>query len=260
MAASALVTLALAAAIWLVVRDDPEEKGHASHLAGVEGHEPHSILGGLREVFRYRNTWLLSIAPGGIAGSLLAFAGLWGVPYLATGYGMSTAEAAGATSTLMVAWALGGPAFGVASDRLGRRKPLYVGGLLVVTVGWALVVYASPPRPLLAALLVVVGFFSGCMMPGFAFAKESVPPPLAGTVSGVVNTGVMVGPMVLQPSIGWVLDRLWRGTVQDGGRVFDLSAYRAGFALMVAWLVVSLAAIVFTRETHCRQQSRAQHG
>jgi MFS family permease len=158
---------------------------------------------------------------------------------------------------VLVAWALGGPVFGAASDRIGRRKPLYVLGTLVVTVGWGLVLYTTPPRPLLAALLVLVGFFSGCMMAGFAFAKESVPPALAGTVSGVVNTGVMVGPLVLQPSIGWMLDRLWRGTVQDGARVYDVSAYRAGFALMMVWLVGSLVAIVFTRETHCRQQVRS---
>jgi MFS family permease len=257
MTASALVTLALAAAIWLVVRDDPEEKGHASYFAGASHHEAPSILGGLREVLRYRNTWLLSFVPGGIAGALLAFAGLWGVPYLATVYGMSTAEAAGATSTVMVGWALGGPVFGAASDRLGRRKPLYVGGMLVLTLTWALVLYASPPRALLAVLLAVAGFFSGCMMPGFAFAKESVPPPLAGTVSGVVNTGVMLGPMVLQPSIGWMLDRLWRGAVQEGARVYDLAGYRAGFGLMMAWLVASLAAVLFTSETHCRQQGDA---
>jgi MFS family permease len=253
MTASAVATLALAAAIWLVVRDDPEERGHASYFAVGAHHEAPSVLGGLREVLRYGNTWLLSFVPGGIAGALLAFAGLWGVPYLTTVYRMSTAEAAAATSTVMVGWALGGPVFGAASDRMGRRKPLYVGGMVVVTLGWALVLYASPGRPVLAVLLAVVGFASGCMMPGFAFAKESVPPPLAGTVSGVVNTGVMVGPLVLQPSIGWMLDRLWGGAVQDGVRVYELSAYRAGFGLMMAWLVGSLAAVLFTRETHCRQ-------
>jgi hypothetical protein len=63
-----------------------------------------------------------------------------------------------------------------------------------------------------------------------------------------------VGPLVLQPLIGAVLDRLWGGAVQDGARVYDLAAYRAGFTLMMVWLVGSLVAILFTRETHCRQQ------
>jgi MFS family permease len=258
MAASAFLTLALAGAIWAIVRDDPSEKGYATYSTGGGQREGPSIIGGLCEVLGYRNTWLLSIAPGGVAGTLLAFAGLWGVPYLTTAYGMSTAEAAGATSILMVAWALGGPAFGGASDRIGRRKVLYVGGTLVVTLGWAIMFFASPPRLLLAPLLVVVGFFSGCMMPGFAFAKESVPPVLSGTVSGVVNTGVMVGPMVLQPSIGWMLDRLWGGATHGGVRVYEVASYRAGFALALAWLVCSLVALVFAEETHCRQRGAAE--
>ncbi|HSN92064.1 MAG TPA: MFS transporter [Anaeromyxobacteraceae bacterium] len=253
MAASAAGTLLLAAAIWSFVRDDPRERGHRSHHVGGDGEGVRSVLGGLVEVLRYRNTWLLSIVPGGVVGALLTFAGLWGVPWLTAAYRLTTAEAAGVTSLLLVAWALGGPAFGALSDRLGRRKPLYVAGVGVVALAWALVLYGSPPRDLLLPLLLVAGFGSGCMAPGFAFAKESVPPSLAGTVSGVVNTGVMVGPMVLQPSVGWVLDRLWSGTVQGGVRVYELSSYRAGFGLVMAWLALSLALIPFARETGCRQ-------
>jgi MFS family permease len=192
-----------------------------------------------------------------VVGALLTFAGLWGVPWLAAAYGLSTAEAAGVASLLLVAWALGGPAFGALSDRLGRRKPLYVAGVATVALAWAMVFYGSPSRGLLVPLLLVAGFGSGCMAPGFAFAKESVPPPLAGTVSGLVNTGVMVAPMVLQPSVGWVLDRLWSGTMQGGVRVYELSSYRAGFGLVMAWLVASLVLIPFARETGCRQQGSA---
>ncbi len=31
-------------------------------------------------------------------------------------------------------------------------------------------------------------------------------------------------------------------------------AYRAGFALMLAWLAATLILLVFVRETHCRQR------
>lgn len=254
MGGSAVVALALAVAIWVVVRDDPAEKGYRSHFA-ADGHEARpSVIAGLRDVLRYRNTWLLAFVPSGVAGPLLAFAGLWGVPYLTTAYGMSTAEAAGGASTVMIGWALGGPVFGAASDRLGRRKPLYVLGLAIITAGWAILLLGSPPRWALPPLLAVTGFFSGCMMQGFAFAKESVPLTLAGTVSGVVNAGVMVGPLVLQPSIGWILDRRWGGAMNEGARVYDAAAYRVAFALAIAWLVASLVAVLFTAETHCTQR------
>ena len=106
---------------------------------------------------------------------------------------------------------------------------------------------------MLADLLVFTGFCSGCMIISFAFAKESVPLNLAGTVSGVVNMGVVMGPMILQPAVGWVLDKNWEGTAVAGVRVYQLAAYQAGFSLMLAWLALGFVLLFFTRETGCSQ-------
>jgi hypothetical protein len=69
----------------------------------------------------------------------------------------------------------------------------------------------------------------------------------------LVNMGVMLGPMLLQPLVGWALDTCWTGTLVDGVRRYDAAAYRAGFSLMIAWLALSLLLLLFTRETRCRQ-------
>jgi hypothetical protein len=107
----------------------------------------------------------------------------------------------------------------------------------------------------LTIILVITGFASGCMIISFAFAKESVPAYLAGTVNGVINMGVISGPTLLQPAVGWMLDRNWTGELFQGVRIYDLAAYRAGFLLMLVWAVVSLALLFFTRETRCRQMA-----
>jgi MFS family permease len=254
MVASAVVTAALALVIWWRVRDDPSEAGylgHAAHPAAGGGHG--SILRGLAQVMSYRNAWLLFLVPGGIAGGVLTFAGLWGVPYFTQVYGYTTKEAALLTSTMLIAWAVGGPLLGTASERLGRRKPLYVAGAVVATAGWAAIAFLPPlPFGLLLALLVVLGFASGCMIIGFAFVKESVPAALTGTASGIVNTGVMMGAMILQPAVGWLLDRHWQGAMAGGARLYELAAYQSGFLLLFAWAAVSLVLISLTRETHCR--------
>ncbi|MBI5018438.1 MAG: MFS transporter [Deltaproteobacteria bacterium] len=258
MLVSAALSLGVGVAIWLVVRDDPEERGYASHAHPATvgaGDRGRGVLAGIGEVLRYRNTWLLLLAPGGIVGCVLTFSGLWGIPFLTTHYGLSPTRAAALTSALLVAWALGGPLFGFASDRWGRRKPLYVLGCALVVACWSLIVLVPAlPLPVLVLTLVAAGFASGGMIIGFAFAKESVPSHLAGTISGVVNMGVMAGPMLLQPAVGWVLDRAWDGRTLDGVRVYAWAAYRAGFALMVAWAVLALVLVCLTRETHCRQR------
>jgi mannitol-specific phosphotransferase system IIBC component len=90
-------------------------------------------------------------------------------------------------------------------------------------------------------------------MVGFAIAKESAPAALAGTAGGIANMGNMLGGMIMQPAVGWVLDQRWNGALADGVRVYDFAAYRAGFTFMLVWLGAALLLLVLVRETHCRQ-------
>ena len=256
MLASAGVSLVIAVALWIIVRDDPSERGYTSFVSSpnIAPDAISSLLSGLGKVFDYKNTWLLSVAPSGVAGPALAFSGLWGVPFLATHYGLSPAKSAALTSTLLVSWAVGGPVLGALSDRIGRRKPLYMAGCFVGCAGWSLILF-MPGLPVwvLTLLVTMVGFASGAMILGFAFVKESVPASLAGTVSGVCNMGVMIGPMALQPVMGWILDRSWNGTMENGIKIYHLGAYRSAFTLMMAWSILAAVLICFTTETNCRQ-------
>jgi len=255
--ASALVTFLIATAIWIIVRDDPGEKGYASpnrHSNSAKRWDRKEIISGIIHVFRHRNTWLLFMIPGGLCGCVLAFSGLWGVPYFTTHYGLSASTAAALTSLSLVAWAAGGPIFGALSDRIGRRKLPYLIGHVVAILSWFPILFISRlPFGLLIVLLLVGGFFSGCIIISFAFAKESVHPHLAGTISGITNMGVILGATLLQPAIGWVLDRFWTGDTMDGVRIYGIAAYQAGFSLLIGWSMLAFILIFFTRETHCRQ-------
>lgn len=255
MLAAAAATAALAVAIWMVVRDDPQERGYASHLPAAHRDAPaHSMMGGLARVLRERNVLLICFTNGGVSGPVLTFAGLWGVPFMTTHYGLSTAAAAGLCSLTLLAWGVGGPLLGALSDRLKERKRLYGAGAGVATLCWfAVLLLPGLPLALLAILLAVAGLASGVIMIGYAYAKESAPAALAGTTGGVINTGNMIGAMLMQPAVGWVLDRAWDGSLESGMRVYSFAAYRYGFVLMLAWLLAAVAVAAFTRETRCRQ-------
>ena len=88
----------------------------------------------------------------------------------------------------------------------------------------------------------------------FAFAKESAPARLAGTVSGISNMGVILGPMFMQPLVGAVLDWRWDSTLVNGKRVFDFASYQLAFSMVLVWGVIALLLLLFTRETYCRQR------
>ncbi len=261
MAVSAIFPFLIGIIIWFFVRDDPREKGYKSHIT----HVPRTVnspwthaFNGLIKVLSYRNTWLLSLVPGGVVGSILAFAGLWGVPFLTTHHGLSKNDAAAICSAMLISWAIGGPIFGALSDRLERRKPLYILGCAIIASGWGLLVLLPQMNTiLLIILLLLIGFASGSMIIGFAFAKESVSGQLAGTVSGVVNMGVMAGPMLLQPAVGLMLDNFWTGEMHYGIKSYSLSAYQSGFILMAAWATLSFLLIIFSIETKAKALEEA---
>ena len=271
---TAAVTLLLAFVTWLMVRDDPTARGFGSYSpAKLRIVATPSIFAGLRSVLGYRNVVLLTLIPGAMTGITLSFAGLWGVPFLTTHYGLTQTNAAGLCSTMMIAWSCGCLAFGAGTDRIGRRKPLYIGGVAAAMALWSVVVFVpSLPYVALVALLTATGFCAGSFIITFAFAKESVPQQFAGTVSGVTNMGVLLAPMVLQPLIGVILDSRWQGahgvggvgdvdgvsgvvsaTTAGGKHTFDFASYSTGFSMMLVWCAFALVLLCFTRETYCRQ-------
>jgi len=252
-----MITLLLSLTIWAFVRDDPVQKGYLSYAPDIAPsiHRPKaSIIGDLSNIFRYKNTWILSIVPASLMGPVLTFAGLWGIPYLTTHYGLTPVRSATLISALLIACALGAPVLGALSEKTGRRKPIYFYALCISLIGWIPILFLQDlPLWLLIVLFSIVGFAASAIVIGMAFVKESVPLALAGTVSGISNMGMEMGPMILQPAIGLVLDFRWDGLLENGIRIYDLSAYHMAFGVIIGLSILGVLLIIFAKETFCRQ-------
>ncbi len=206
------------------------------------------------DVFHYRNTWLLFVVNSGICGCFLAFTGLWGVPFFVQHHALSVPQAALVTSMMLVLFATGGPIMGSLSDRWQLRKRPFALGAGVTVAGFCtLAAWPAAPLPLLVAALAAASLGAGAMAISFGYAKESVPLPLQGTVTGVVNAGVMVGTLTQMPVIGLILDAHWQGVAINGVRQYSLEAFQVALMLLAGWMVVSFALLLATRETHAKQ-------
>jgi MFS family permease len=242
----------------MIVRNDPSDEGYVSYapaeLQTKSRASVWTLLKGFPSVFAYRNTWFIFLAQGGFVGSMLAFTGLWGPPYLRTRFDLPATTAAAVCSVMIVCWAVASPLCGHWSDAIGRRKPIYVAGAAIAACGWALLFWV-PSLSLIAFITIaaVTSFASGAVILGFAYAKESVPVRFLGTISGATNVGNMIGPMLLQPAIGKLLDRLWTGEVAGGLRVYSADAFRSSFSLIIAWMIMTVVLTACTRETFCKQ-------
>lgn len=239
------------------VREDPTDEGYLSYAppSVVRKHvSAWELLKGFRNIFGYRNTWLIFFAQGSLVGSIMSFTGLWGAPFLRARYGLPPTTAAAVCSIMIVCWAVASPLSGALSDKIGRRKPIYVAGCILAAIGWAAMFYIpNLPLTVFVVIAAITSFASGAVVIGFAFAKESVPPQFLGTISGTVNIGNMSGPMILQPAIGWMLDKRWSGDMLRGVHVYNVAAFRFGFLLMICWLLLATVLLSLTRETNCKQ-------
>lgn len=249
-----LLSLLLAAAAFLIVRNRPEDLGFDPpnpRTAAHNGFEPHaSWLKNLRYVLAARSIWPSFWVQFGITGGLYSFMGLWGVPYLRDVQGLALAGAARYMTVLLISFAAGAFFFGWLSDRAGRRKPLLITGISLYAGLWLLHMFSGwSPGTAGLWLFGLLGFTGSSFVITFACAKESIHPELSGTAVSVVNSGCFAGTALMQPLFGWIADRTWDGTLQNGIRIYSRTDYHNGFLLMLAFIGIGLLAACLTEET-----------
>ena len=97
-----------------------------------------------------------------------------------------------------------------------------------------------------------MGFCSAGFSLTWACAKEVNPPQLAGMSTSIANVGGFFGAAVMQPLVGWLMDRVWEGTMVNGVRLYSLSDFRFGLSVVMALAFFGLIAAFFVRETRCK--------
>jgi sugar phosphate permease len=207
----AVLSAALGIATWFVVRDRPEQRGFAAVNtvpATAAGTPKVRWTTALARVLANPATWPGFFVNVGIGGSYLAFAGLWAVPYLVEVHGLSRVAAAQHASLLLLGVAIGSLAVGIVSDRLGSRRGVMRAYTLLYALTW--LPWILGVRWPLAATLAWF-FLMGLLIPGFTLswtvAKEVNRPEHSGIATSVVNVGIFLGTGILQPLVGWLLDR-----------------------------------------------------
>ncbi|MFO7481945.1 MFS transporter, partial [Oceanibaculum nanhaiense] len=130
---------------------------------------------------------------------------VWGVRFIQDGYGFDYGEAVLRASAVPFGWIIGCPLLGYVSDRIGRRKPVIIGGTAVLFVCLAGALYGRvgvlPPY----SIALLIGIASGAGMLPYTVIKESNPPQLSGTATGVANFINFTFSAMMGQIFGWLL-------------------------------------------------------
>jgi len=252
----AACTAATVAAVWLIVRDKPADRGWPS-IAQIEGRTEDvnpaqgqiGLWQGVRRVLSDGAFWPVAVWFFFDCGIFFAFGGLWAGPYLRDTYGLTKAQAGAILS--MTAWAMifGGPLLGWLSQKVLRsRKKTFI---LCTSILVALLLFLNIfPSGLPLAVLYAWFFLfsvssSAIVVMAFTTTKELFPVEIAGTSVGTVNFFPFFGGAVFMPVLGWVLDAYPRGATG----AYPVAGYHMILVLLLLASLISLACTFVMKET-----------
>jgi MFS family permease len=193
-----------------------------------------------------------SILCGLIAGLLFIpttiFDMVWGVRYLQEAHDLPYGIAVMRSASVPLGWMIGCPILGLLSDRLGRRKPVIIGGSIVLLICLALILYGPPDAFPPFSLGLVAGIASGSAMLTYAVIKEANAPEHGATATGVVN--------FINFSLSAVLGPVFAGLLHaasEGGER-ELAHYQEAFRPLLYGVAIALILALLLRETGSRSR------
>jgi MFS family permease len=237
--AAAAAASSLAAALTLaVVRNGPRGVWTPAPSFTVR-----EIGGQMLAVWRRPGTRLGFFGHMGTQFSMMVFSLLWGVPYLVSAQGLSSAEAGALVTLFVICAILIGPVIGVLTSRHPLRRSWLVLSIIAANVTvWTAVLALSEPAPrwLLVVLVIVLAAGGPGSVVGFDIARTSNPSANLGVAQSIVNLGGFLASLLVLAMMGVVLDAL-------GGFTFE--AFRAAWLVQYpVWLLATVGVLITRRK------------
>ena len=215
-----------------------------SQEAGKQSSGLRETVNGFVTVFKNPQSLLCGLISGLLFIPTTIFDMVWGVRFLQEAHGIDYGTAVMRSATVPFGWIIGCPLLGFISDRIGRRKPVIIGGALILfaCLAWILFGRRGVFPPYLLGLVAGIG--SGAAMLPYTVIKEANPPRFGGTATGVVNFLNFTFSALLGPAFGWVLVQ-----VSGGANQMELEHYQVAFAPLLYGVVIAIILALLLKET-----------
>ena len=177
---------------------------------------------------------------------------IWGVRFLQTEGVSDYLIASDRASMVPLGWVIGCPLLGYIADHIGLRKPVLIGGAIMMLLSAVAIVYLPYATPAyIGGFLLGVG--SGAAMIPYSMIKEANPDKVKGSATGVINFLVFLFSALLAPAYGALLSHV------SGGAKLTLSDFQEAGVLGVGLIILAIILAFFLTETglKARRQSSA---
>jgi MFS family permease len=200
--------------------------------------------GNLGLVFRNPQSILCGVIAGLLFIPTTIFDMVWGVRYLQEARSIDYGMAVMRSATVPFGWIIGCPLLGFVSDRIGRRKPVIIGGGLGLLACLAWILYGRPGVLPPYVVGLVAGIASGAAMLPYTVIKEANPSRVSGSATGVVNFINFTFSALLGPVFASILM-----SAAAGAESPDLAHYQAAFSPMLFGAALAVLLTFLLKET-----------
>jgi MFS family permease len=145
-----------------------------------------SVLMPYKIVFTNLQSYLSGILSGLLFAPTTIFAMTWGVAFFQKDRLFDYHTAVVTCSMVPLGWVVGCPLLGWISDKLGKRKPVLSGGIIIMLMSFLQLVFMPSLLPAYISMFVF-GVASGAAMIPYTIIKEANPDNVKGSATGGIN-------------------------------------------------------------------------
>ena len=242
--------LIIALMLWKLLPKRPNWFVELMREDGFDPKSPQPLASLIKEIMRDRNIWCLSLAAAGLYLPISVIGDLWGVTFLHIHSGLSTGLSSLLTTLIFIGFAAGGIATGYLSDRLKRRKILFVtGAILSSVIAVAIALTNSAPLWWNAMLMIALGLTTGSQLLAFVMTADVAKRHNRAVKLAFVNFVVMVLPVFIQPAVGFLAQiGVAKGLVPSPGQELQ------GYGLVVVLMFISTGLSLCVKDTKPRKE------
>jgi MFS family permease len=226
----------IGAILWLLL---PKEE-----IKKQEGNGFKNVLEAFRVVFKNPQSILCGMIAGLLFIPTTIFDMVWGVRFLQDAHGFDYATAVLRSATVPFGWIIGCPLMGFISDRIGRRKPVIMGGAVILLLCLAWILFGPPSFFPSYVLGIVTGIASGAAMLPYTVIKEANPAQYSGTATGVINFLNFTFSALLGP----VFARILMHITGDASNP-ELGHYQSAFLPLLFGVAIAIFLTFLLKET-----------
>lgn len=246
---TAIIGFILAIMFWKLLREYPKntKKKHKKHINK-------RILTQLSVVTKNPQNWWIGLYAFTIWAPASIFAVLWGIPFMMTLYNIDATLAASIISFVWIGIGIGCPLIGWWSDHVQKRLlPLRVAAILGIIISCFILYINTIPISLMFVLTFLLGLAIAAMTVTFGAIKDVNTPKVVGTANGFNNMATVLGGVLLQPLVGFILHFLWKGNILNNVPIYTLSSYQIALIMLpISFLIALITSTFFIRETNCK--------